>query len=242
MDGENVPSSRQDQPSESAPARYRPDLNQNEVDHAVGAWSAVLGTVPGVGAILGEVVRTIIPNQGQDRIADFVQALDDELRDVRREVLELKMRTPEFGDLFRDTAYQAAATPSAERRRRLAALLKNSITREELEHEKERKLLSLLREVNDAELIILGYFGTGMVGEKAGEYYWHHEDIVSPPFMEGGMSDEEVRDATMKQEYRDHLRRLGLIASKRVGPEGITSLGRLLLRYVDGPESEWMDE
>jgi hypothetical protein len=74
------------------------------------------------------------------------------------------------------------------------------------------------------------------------EAYRRHEAIVSPPFLETGMSDEEAQDAAMKQEYRDTLRRLGLIAPRKTGPEGITALGRLLLEYVDGPRSEWEDD
>lgn len=243
MTEENTPERRPDNLSEEVPRAPRPDLSPNEIDYAVSTWSAVLGLIsPSVGPILAEVVRNIVPNQRQDRIADFVTVLDDELATVQRDVLELKMRTQEFADLFREAAYQAAATPSDERRRRLAALLRNSLNHDEIRYEEERKLLSLLEQINDSELVILGYYGTEMVGEKANEYYRRHEAIVSPPLLETGMSDEEERDATMKQEYRANLRRLGLISPRKRGPEGVTTLGRLLLEYVDGPRSEWEDD
>jgi hypothetical protein len=197
---------------------------------------------PRLAPILAEVVRDKVPNQRQDRIADFVIALDDELGTLQRDVLELKTRTQEFADLFREAAYQVAASPSDERQCRLAALLKNSLTHEEVRYEEERKLFSLLEQINDSELIILGYYGTEMVGKEANEYHRRHKDIVSPPLLETGMSHEEVRDATMRQEHRDNLRRLGLIAPRRRGPEGITTLGKLLLEYVDGPSIEWKGE
>ncbi|WP_119068733.1 hypothetical protein [Rubrobacter indicoceani] len=235
---ENIPERRTDNLPENSRKPIRPDLNENEIDYAVSAWSVALGFIPHIGPILGEVVRSIVPNQRQDRIADFVTALDDELGNLQQDVLELKMRTQEFADLFREAAYQAAATPSDERRRRLAALLKNSLTHEEVRYEEERKLLSLLEQINDSELIILGYYGTEMVGEKANEYYERHEAIVSPPLLETMMSEEEIWDATMKQEYRENLRRLGLIAPRKSGSEGITTLGKMLLEYVDGPRSE----
>lgn len=242
MTEENTPVRRSDNLPERTSRAPRPDLSPNEIDHAVSAWSAALESVPAVGSIIAEVVRNIVPNQRQDRISDFVTALDDELGTLQQDVLELKMRTQGFADLFREAAYQAAATPSDERRRRLAALLKNSITHEEVRYEEERKLLSLLGQINDPELIILGYYGTEMVGERADEYYDRHEAIVRAPLLETMMSDEEIRDATMKQEYRANLRRLGLISQRRRGPEGITTLGKLLLEYVDGPRSEWEDE
>lgn len=242
MTEENTPERRSDNLSEGVPRVPRPDLSPNEIDHAVSAWSTALSSVPAVGSIIAEVVRNIVPNQRQERIADFVTALDDELGELQQDVLDLKMRTQEFVDLFREAAYQAAATPSDERRRRLAALLKNSLTHDEVRYEEERKFLSLLEQINDSELIILGYYGTEMVGQQADEYYERHEAIVSPPLIETGMSDEEEQDAIMKQEYRDNLRRLGLIASRKTGPEGITTLGKMLLEYVDGPRSEWEGE
>jgi hypothetical protein len=236
---DNAPERESDNLPEHAPRAPRPDLGPNEIDYAVSAWSAALGTVPAVGSIIAEVVRNIIPNQRQDRISDFLTALDDELGNLQQDVLELRMCTQEFADLFREAAFQATATSSHERRRRLAALLKNSLTHEEVKYEEERKLLSLLEQIADSELIILGYFGTEMVGPQADEYYERHEDIVRPPQFETSMSDEMIRDAAMKQEHRDNLRRLGLIAPRRIGSEGITPLGRLLLEYVDGPRSEW---
>lgn len=141
----------------------------------------------------------------------------------------------------RDASFQAAETSSDERRRRLAALLKNSIKRDELEHEEERKLLTLLGQINDAELIILGYYGTDMVGKKADEYYMLHKATIDSPPRQTCMPEEAIREATMKQNYRDTLRRLGLIASRNTGSDRITPLGRLLLSYVDGPKSEWID-
>ncbi len=243
MSEENTPERRSDNPPESMSRPPRPDLSPNEIDYAMSAWSMAFGLIsPRVGPILAEVVRNIVPNQRQDRIADYVTALGDELGTLQQDVLELKMRTEEFADLFRETAYQAAATPSDERHRRLAAFLKNSLTHEEIRYEEEKKLLSLLERINDSELIILGYYGTEMFGKKADEYFFRHEDIVSAPMLESMMSEEEIRDATMKQEYRDNLCRLGLIAPRKSGPEGITTLGKMLLEYVDGPRSEWEDE
>jgi len=236
-----MPERRSDNLPEGSPRPPRPNLDDTATDYVVSASSVALGFIPYAGPILAEVMRTIIPNQRQDRISDFVADLDSQLAGMQRDVLELRMRTQEFADHFREAAFQAAATPSDERRRRLAALLKNSLTHEQVRYEEEKKLLSLLGQINDSELIILGYYETEMVGEKADEYYKRHEAIVSPPLLETMMSDEEIRDATMKQEHRDNLRRLGLIARRRTDPEGVTALGKLLLEHVDVLRSEWED-
>lgn len=240
MSVEDTPGNRHEQNSGLERAENRPDLDANEVDNAVNAWAATIAALPAAGPILAEVIRTVVPNQRMERVGEYVKILDAELTEVQREVLEIKMRTQEFGDLFRESAYQAADTSSEDRRHRLAALLRNSLTHDEIAHEQERKLLSMLGQLNDAELIILGYFGTDMVGEKADAYARKHGDIVMGPMIETGMSDKEFRDETMKQEYRANLHRLGLTGPDSSGSEHITRLGRLLLHYVDGPESEWV--
>ncbi len=110
----------------------RPDIEQNEVDLAVGAWAVTLGYMPAVGPIVAELFRNVIPNQRHDRIADFLRILDDKLSSLEEDFLREKMRTEEFVDLFEDGAYQAARALTDERKERIAALLKNSLTDEDL--------------------------------------------------------------------------------------------------------------
>jgi len=78
-------------------------------------------------------------------------------------------------------------------------------------------LLSLLGQPNDAELIILGWCGTNMVGEEADAYFFRHVAVLEPSFIETSLSDEELKKATLAQTFRDHLLRLGLT---RINDEG----------------------
>jgi len=211
----------------------RPDIEPNEIDTVVSAWSGVIGSVPGIGPVVAELVRYTIPNQRLDRMADFVRILDDKVSVLERSVLEEKMRTPQFVDLFEDGAYQAVTSASDKRREYIAALLKNSLTSEELSHEQEKKLLALLAQLNDSELVILSYYGTGMLGEEANDYFRRHEDVLRPPIIETGMSDEEARDNMLKQAYRDNLRLLGLARTGSRRTDQITPVGRLLLQHID---------
>jgi hypothetical protein len=74
-------------------------------------------------------------------------------------------------------------------------------------------LLSLRGQLNDAELIILGWYGTNMVGEEADAYFYRHEAVLEPPFIETSLFDEELRKATLAQALREPLLRLGLTRS-----------------------------
>lgn len=156
----------------------KPDIEQNELDVAVSAWAVALGYMPAIGPIVAELFRNIIPNQRHDRIADFLRMLNEKLQTLEEDFLKEKMRTEEFVDLFEDGAYQAARALTDERKERIASLLKNSLTSDELSHVQEKKLLSLLGELNDAELVILKYHGLNMDPARANEYLETHQDVI----------------------------------------------------------------
>lgn len=99
----------------------KPNVNESKTDVAISVGMATLGSLPYAGPILAEVVKTIIPNQRIDRIARFAQSLDDKLAELDKQVLEQKMRTEEFVDLFEDGAFQAARAMTDERRERIAS-------------------------------------------------------------------------------------------------------------------------
>lgn len=230
----------------------KPNIDQSKTDIAIAVSRGVLSQLPYAGPILAEIVGAIIPNQRMDRLVQFAKLLDEKLGELDREMVEQKMLTEEFVDLFEDGAFQAARALTNERRERIACLLKNSLASEELDHVQEKQLLSILGELNDAELVILGYYGTDKVGSQASEYWERHQEVLLPPLIETGMTDEEADRAVVQETYRDHLRRLGLVRATykkpkkgelpewdlktgmiKAGSDRITPLGRLLLRYID---------
>ena len=73
--------------------------------------------------------------------AGFAEILDEQLQELDKELLEQKMRTEEFVDLFEDGAFQAARSLTDERKEHIAALLKNSLSSEDLDHVQEKQLL-----------------------------------------------------------------------------------------------------
>lgn len=227
-------------------------LEQNKTDVAVALAEGVLGYLPYVGPMVAAIVGTIIPNQRMDRIADFLRVLDEKLRVFQRDVLEEKMRTEEFVDLFEDGTFQAARALTGERRERIAALLKNSLTSDDLNHLQEKQLLSVLGELNDAELIILRSYGLDLDPSEAQEFIERHEHTIRGPIAFVGSSQKDADQRTVHDTYRNHLTRLGLLRASYKKPKKgelpewdiktgmlkaqgyrITPLGRLLLRYVD---------
>ena len=215
-----------------------PDIDETDVDRAVAASTLVLSAIPTIVPLVAEAVKHGIPKRRIERIARMLKFLDNQVSGLEEDVLANRMRTEEFLDLFEDGLWQTTRALTEERLAHIASLLKNSIKSDDLAHEQEKMLLSLLGQLNDPELILLGWYGTNMVGERANAYYARHEDIVGPTIRESLMSEEEERNITFRETYRATLQRLRLIGPDQRGSDRITPLGRLLLEQIDFYEQE----
>lgn len=230
----------------------QPNINQTGRDTAIAVARGAVNYIPYVGPILAELFGTIIPNQRIDRVTTFAQMLNAKVEHMDQDLLEQKMRTEEFADLFEDGAFQAARTLTDERKEYIASLLKNSLSSEDLDHLQEKQLLSLLGDINDAELIILRSYGLDLDPQAHQQFIETHQDTVQGPLAVFGSSQEEADRSAIHQTYRSHLQRLGLVQEKYKKPKKnelpewdyktgmlkssgthITPLGRLLLRYID---------
>jgi hypothetical protein len=207
------------------------------VDRAVAASTLVLSAIPTIVPLVAEAVKHGIPKRRIERIARMLEFLGNQVSGLE-DVLAHRMRTEEFLDLFEDGLWQTTRALTEERLVHIASLLKNSIKSDDLAHEQEKMLLSLLGQLNDPELIVLGWYGTNMVGERANAYCARHEDIVEPTVRESLMSEEEERNITFRETCRATLQRLGLIGPDQRGSDRITPLGRLLLEQIDFYEQE----
>jgi Spy/CpxP family protein refolding chaperone len=212
---------------------FRPDVDETDLDRAISASTLALSVIPTIGPLIAEAVKHGIPNQRIDRIARMLKFLDRQVADMQEGLREQRMRTDEFRDLLEDALWQTTRTLTDERRAYIASILKNSIKGDDLAHEQEKELLSLLGQLNDSELIILGWYGTEYVGEKADEYFRRHQEVLYSPLIQTNASEEELRDAALKEVYRAKLRRLGLARPGKGKLDQITELGRMLLRQIE---------
>jgi hypothetical protein len=210
-----------------------PDIDETDVDRAATASTLVLSAIPTIVPLVAEAVKHGIPKQRIERIARMLKFLGNQVSGLEEDVLAHRMRTEEFLDLFEDGLWQTTRALTEERLAHIASLLKNSIKSDDLAHEQEKMLLSLLGQLNDPELILLGWYGTNMVGERANAYYARHEDIVGPTIRESLMSEEEERNITFRETCRATLQRLGLIGPDQRGSDRITPFGLLLLEQID---------
>lgn len=211
----------------------------------------IVGAIPVVGPLAAEVIGTIIPNQRIERIESFLHILDEKVKFLDAAKLKDNFTKTESVDLLEDGFYQAARALSDERRHYIASLITNSLTDEQLKHIEYKKLLSILNQLNDIEVLILkSYSLYGLPGHD--EFWDKHEEVLMPPSATFGSSREELDKHAIFQTYENHLVELGLLKFNFKKPargelpefdektgtikaqgHDITPLGRLLLRSID---------
>lgn len=226
-------------------------LRTNSADIRAALVKGLIGAAPIVGPMISEALSSVIPNQKIDRLITFVQVLDIKVRHLEENFLKQKMLTEEFTDLFEDGLNQAARAMSDERRDYIASLLKNSISREDLAHIEQKKLLSLLGELNDAEVLTLKLHSLRSIPLKS-EFAEQHAELFLAETAHLGSPRNIVDRQTLRSSYNQKLIQLGLLQprfEKAIGgaqqefdektgtlkSNGYTtsSLGRILLQYID---------
>lgn len=229
-------------------------LTTNRADGLTSIAKSFVGAAPFVGPTLAEIVGHIIPNQRMDRIAEFVRLLDERVKGLEQEAMQARMQQPDNVDLLEDAFIQAARATSHERLEHIANIVANGISAEELNYAETKRMLWLLNQLNDAEVVIL----RGKLAicreeiEQDAEFRGKHERLLTPDLTHLGSSEEEFEEAALKASYRNHLHDLGLTRSRFKRPRSgelpefddktgmmkangadITRLGKMLLRYLN---------
>jgi hypothetical protein len=204
------------------------DVSTNRSDVIAHLLKGAMGAVPVAGSILAEIISVSIPNQKQERIAECLTIFADKVNYLENVFLEQKMKTEEFADLLEDVIRDASRALSPERLNYLAALLKNSITLEELDHLGHKKILQTLNSLNDVEIIILKYHFIRDSRERD-EYQKTHEEIINLRPLSNDPPQEEKTRFLLHRSFHKNIEFLELT------PADLTAnnYGEVVLRYID---------
>ena len=225
-------------------------IGQNSTDYVVAAAKAVLGMVPFAGSILTELAGTIIPKQRLDRLADFALKLESKLSEIDKETIRAKLTDENFTDLLEETARHAASAISVERREYLASMLSAGVSEERVSFIETKHLLRILGQINDIEVIWLRYYMHPLIGGDD-EFREKHASILEPVIAHIGSDEATIDKRALQENYVEHLVSLGLMerplqvdsrtglpsfdrhtGTWKVHSRQVTTLGRLLLRYI----------
>jgi hypothetical protein len=225
-------------------------MKTNRSDLAAALVRGLIGAAPLVGPLIAEILTATIPRQKMDRVVTFVKILDDKLSYLEEDVVKVRIKSEEFADLLEDGITQASRSLSDERKSHIASLLKNSLTRDDLKHLEHKKILALLNELNDIEILFLKFYW--LHAEDQREFWGKHKDALFRPPLYFGVGQVEIDQDALKESYTTNLRRLGLVNARfprvekgklpdfdektgtlKASAVQTSSLGKLLLRYID---------
>lgn len=225
-------------------------------DIAIILGKTALGSIPTVGPLVAEIIGNLIPDLRFKRIFSLLEALESKVDPAEKAKVEAKILEEESIDLMEDGFLQAARALSQERIDYIASLLKNSLTDKDLEHIAYKKLLSILGEINDLEVLLLKLHSVRTMVKRE-EFRAKYKEALTKPVAYLMAPQEEVDKEAIYESYETNLVRLGLIKMRfrkpmrGESPEfdektgmmkssgyDITDLGKLLLRSIDQGEEE----
>jgi hypothetical protein len=193
--------------SESDPKIDQPPLGSRLPDHAAATARALVSWVPFVGGALAEIVTQIVPNQRIDRLEKYLVFLQEEI--ANQKVSEDRLKQPENVDLIEDGAYLAVRALSDQRKRYIARCVAEGIALAEIEHIREKRILSLLDQLDDEEILILDAYGA-IPGDEAREKF----EKLRPPAPIMSAPREIHEQNSLYQASLDKLESLSLIRQR----------------------------
>ena len=231
-----------------------PSLTTNAIDWTVVAAKGGLGALPFVGSLAAELVGNIIPNQRMDRIVRFLELLEVRVKGLEKSRLDGRKNDPQFVDIMEDAFFQASRAVSQDRLEHIANVVANGIAPEEINQAETKRMLWLLGQLTDAEVVILrgSLVTTNEDHEADVDFQTKHAELLAPDSTYMGSSDEDFAKEAIKDSYRQHLHELGLLKYRFSRPRrgefpefddktgmmkaagyDVTHLGRMFLRYLN---------
>ncbi|MCR6736593.1 MAG: hypothetical protein NVV83_22030 [Afipia sp.] len=225
------------------PKNSLPALGPRIPDRFAALLRSATGVVPFIGAAIAEVVTELVPNQRADRIEKYLLYLVDEIEALKLKAPSEQLKTPESIDLIEDGAYQAARALSDERKRYIAHAVAQGIAAEDREKLSEKRILGLIGELDDEEMLILDAFGTDDIPQQGLKF----KQLI-PPAATINAPREVIDRAALYKAALVKLERLSLVDNRvkldnktklpefdtftgePKGRRQISSLGRLVLR------------
>lgn len=224
------------------------ELDENANDQLVAITKGVTSLLPLVGGVVGEIVGVTIPNQRADRIVKYLRELGDRITTLEEEQQTAIKQDPERIDLVEEGGFQAARATTDERIGQIAEAVFNGLKSDQVDVVRRKRLVTLLGQVDNDELILLNAYGQSYGGD--GEDAWDKVNRPEPTHM-GSPADDLDREQLFEA-GRENLLRLGLLEKKYQAKRGqmpefdtfknefkhrveISHLGRLLLREVGLP-------
>ena len=229
----------------------RISLRVGKADLAAMITKGAVGPLPIIGPLAAEVLGNVIPNQRLDRMAALLTRLDERVAAVESDSLKSRFSDAEFVDLLEEAMVQASRARSDERIGYIAEILKRGLTAEDRGMAGHARLMGLLGQINDPEVVLLR--GHAPLPKPDLEFLEKHQDTLRRPHPSFAGPDPSTHEAAaIHDSYVDHLVNLGLLKNEygelrydskvkdilKPKRRRITRLGEMLLREIGMLDSE----
>jgi len=230
-------------------ANPMPNLETQATDALAAASRMVLGAVPVIGSALAEMATTIIPRQRMERVIDFAQKLYEKTKKLEASFIAAQLSDENFLDILEEGMSQAAKSVAEKRREYIASVIDNGLSEDQVEFMETRRMLKLLSELNDNEIVLLRYY---LVPTQGGdeEFREKHNNIIRVEQAVINSPQHVIDKQALHDSYIENLCTLGLLEKEHkvditgkvvyghstkqpeVSMIKISNLGRFFLRQI----------
>lgn len=210
-------------------------------DYIAMVGKGLSGAIPVVGPMVAELLGVFIPNQRADRFEKMLVTLEAKVNElgIDRLILGQRFTRPEYRDIFEEGATQAVRAFSKERIHHIANILADGLAQEELEYLKTKKLLQLLSQVSDAEIIYLYFYYLVQESEpeQHQEFWRKHQALLEPADNSLGLPVENHERHDIQESYVENLVNLRLLERSASSVPSATIMGRLFVKAIGCSEA-----
>lgn len=228
----------------------QPGLGNDTRDYLAIAGKGVAGCLPFVGGLVAEILGAAIPKQRVDRIAAYLRILEARLESLEKELAAKRLASTEGTALLEDSLLLAYRSRTDERRQQIASIVVGGISGQSMRVSEAQRLLSILGELNDAEVIVLQAYALRWFTNQS--FFRPNSRLLFPETPVLADPQQQRDDYAIRMSYDDHLEQLGLIARELKIEKGhngepsiarkkrgeITRLGLALVRSIGGQTLE----
>ena len=226
-----------------------PNLGVQATDHIVTVSRMGLGAVPVFGSALSELATMIIPNQRLERVVDFAQKLHEKTKNLEESFISTQLTDENFVDILEEGMTQAAKSVAEKRRGYIASVIAHGLSEDQIEFMETRRVLKLLSELNDNEIILLRFYLVPTIGGDE-EFRSKHESLLKVRPATINAQQRDVEKEAIHNSYIENLCNYGLLRKEysvditdkieydkstqapKIRRTVITSLGKYFLRQI----------
>lgn len=194
--------------------------------------STLASFIPGVSGLTAELIN----QRRNQRVTQLLQGIVSRLDDIDKSIKTFE--TPACLELLEESVSQAIRAEKDFRRVILSKLMAKSINDEIVNHETDRLILSLLKDITDYELLHLLYsvrYESYELHTDYKEILNSYKDIVVLRLTDMGSNREEMDAHCIQQAHKSRLANLGLFyqdGHSHAPSYKIAKLGLLFLRRL----------